>query len=74
MWNLKYNSNELIYKAETDSLTQRTDLWWPRGEGLGIWDSQMQGIIQRIDKQSSPNIQHKELYSIFYDNRNDIIE
>ena len=45
MWNLKYNSNELIYKAETDSLTQRTDLWWPRGEGLGIWDSQMQGII-----------------------------
>ena len=34
-WNLKYNTNELIYKTETDSQTQRTDLWLPRGRERG---------------------------------------
>ena len=33
MWNLKYGTNELIYKTETDSHTWRTDLWLPRGWG-----------------------------------------
>ena len=33
MWNLKYDTNELIYKTETDSQTQRTDLWLPRQWG-----------------------------------------
>ena len=33
MWNLKYGTNEPIYKAETDSKTQRTDLWLPGGRG-----------------------------------------
>ena len=32
MWNLKYGINEPIYKTETDSRTQRTDLWSPRRE------------------------------------------
>ena len=32
MWNLKYHTSELIY--ETDSQTQRTDLWLPKG-GVG---------------------------------------
>ena len=40
MWNLKYDTNEPIYK--TDSETRRTRLWLPRrhgeGEGgLGVW-------------------------------------
>ena len=35
MWNLKYDTNELIYETETDSLTRRTVLWLPRGRGLG---------------------------------------
>ena len=35
MWNLKYNPNELIYEAETDSQTQRTDLRLPRRKGMG---------------------------------------
>ena len=35
MWNLKYDTNELIYETETDSQTQRTDLWLPRGRGVG---------------------------------------
>ena len=33
MWNLKYDTNELIFEAETDSQTQRTDSWLPR-----IWE------------------------------------
>ena len=33
-WNLKRNdTNELIYKTETDS--QRTSLWLPMGKGGG---------------------------------------
>ena len=27
MWNLKYDTNELVYKTEIDSQTQKTDLW-----------------------------------------------
>ena len=33
MWNLKYDTNELIYETETDSQTQRTDLELPRERG-----------------------------------------
>jgi hypothetical protein len=37
-WNLKYDKNELIYKAETDSETWKTNLWLPKGRrgGRGI--------------------------------------
>ena len=35
MWNLKYDTNELIYKAEIDSQMQKTNLWLPKGEGSG---------------------------------------
>ena len=41
MWNLKYNTNEHIYKTETDLQIQRTDLWLPRGKKGGggkDWD------------------------------------
>ena len=37
MWNLKYGTNELNYNTETDSQTQRTDLWLPRGRVRGGW-------------------------------------
>ena len=46
MWNLQYDTDELIYKAEIDSQTQRSDLlprggWeeegWP--ESLGLVDA-----------------------------------
>ena len=36
MWNLKYDTNELIYKTETDSQTEKTNLWFPKGKGEGI--------------------------------------
>ena len=31
MWNLKHGTNEAIYRTETDTQTQRSDLWLPRG-------------------------------------------
>ena len=34
MWNLKYDINELKYKIETDSKTERIDFWLPRGPGV----------------------------------------
>ena len=42
MWNLRYDTNELIYETETDSQTWRTDLWLPRGKRFGEgmdWES-----------------------------------
>ena len=35
MWNLKYDTNELVYETETDSQTERTGLWLPKGRGSG---------------------------------------
>ena len=42
MWNLIYDTNELIYKTEIDSQTEKTDLWLPKRKGggghkLGVW-------------------------------------
>ena len=38
LWNLKYYTNEPIYRTETDSQTWRTDLRLPRGRGKGGMD------------------------------------
>ena len=35
MWNLKYDTNEHIYKTETDSLIYSTDLSLSRGKWVG---------------------------------------
>ena len=35
MWNLKYDPSKVIYKTETDSQTQKTNLWLPNGKGWG---------------------------------------
>ena len=35
MWNLKNDTNELIYKTETDSQTEKTNLWLPKGKRVG---------------------------------------
>ena len=34
MWNLKYDTNELVYKTETDSQIQKTNLQLPREKDL----------------------------------------
>ena len=36
MWNLKYDTNELIYKIETDSQITERRLWLPKGKGGGV--------------------------------------
>ena len=44
MWNLKNNTNELIYKTETDSTDIENKLMVTKGESgggrdkLGVWD------------------------------------
>ena len=35
MWNLKYDTNELIYETETDPQTQKTNIWLTKGKGQG---------------------------------------
>ena len=73
MWNLRKNdTHELICETETDSQSQRADLWLPvrkssEREGLGVWDEQMQTIIYRMDKQQGPTVYHRELYPISCD-------
>jgi len=32
VWNLKNNTNEYIYKTETDSQTYKTNLWLSKGK------------------------------------------
>ena len=72
MWNLKQDTNELFYKTETDSQTQKANLWLPKGKGgwgrdkLGVGNQQIQTTIYEIDKQHGSTVQHRELYSISY--------
>ena len=60
--------HKLVYKTETDSQTQRTDLWLPMrremGDGLEVWDEQTRAVVHRMDGQQGPTAQHKGLYSI----------
>ena len=42
MWNLIYGTNELIYKTETDSQTQKTDVWLPREGGGGVGGTEVE--------------------------------
>ena len=67
MWNLKYDTNELIYKTEADSQTQKTDLWLSKGKGGKRGINQEFGIsrykpLYKIGKQQGPIVQHRELY------------
>ena len=69
MWNLKYDTNQLSMKQthrHRDRLVvAKGEERWGR-DGLRVWDQQMQVIIyNRMDKQQSPTVQHKELYSIY---------
>ena len=36
MWNLKYDTNELIYETETDLQIWRTDFYVSRGRKMGL--------------------------------------
>ena len=74
MWNLKTDTNELIYKAEISSQTQKTNLWLPKGiagvggcggrDKLGVQDLRIHTTISKTGKQQGPTVKHRELYSI----------
>ena len=71
MWDLKYDTNEHIYKTETHSQTTEQACGSPgRGEQkkgkLGIWGEQIQTIAIRMQRQGS-TVYHKELYPISWD-------
>ena len=55
MGNLKYDTNELIYEAETDSQTLKTDLRFPGHLGYKLlyigWIQYLQTITYRMDGQ-----------------------
>ena len=75
MWNLKYNTNESIYKTERDSQTQKTNFWLPKGKGkwggkiknMGL-TKQIQTTVHKIDKQQGLTVQQRELYLISCNN------
>ena len=46
MWNIKYDTSELIYKPERGKEGGRDGLW--------VWNEQMQTITYRMTKQDPP--------------------
>ena len=42
MWNLKNDTNDLIYETEIDSQSYRTELWLPKGK----WGWDRDGVEQ----------------------------
>ena len=62
MRNLKKNdTNELIYKTETDSQALRMNLWLPGGKGqrrdrCGGWDWHVYTAIFKTDNQQGPTV------------------
>ena len=67
MWNLKKNdTNELTYKTERDSQTQKTMLWLLGGrDSQGVWEGHAHTAIFKMDNQKGPTVQHRELCSMF---------
>ena len=60
MWNLRYDTNELIYETETDSLTQKTNLQLPKGKGDGGGINQ-EFVISRYKLLYTKQINNKDL-------------
>ena len=68
MWNLKYDANELIHETETDSQTQRTDLWLPRGrEAAKDWEFGISRWRLVYIRWINKVLLYRELYSISCD-------
>ena len=71
MQNLKYETNEHIYKTETFIDTEYrfvvATLGAVRKEELGVWNQQIQTITYRIYKPQGPMINQRQLYLIFGD-------
>ena len=72
MQNLKYDTNELIDKTETDSQDTDKELTVTKGKKawgrhkLGVWDQQIQNTMYKTDKQQGATVQYREVYLISY--------
>ena len=65
MWNLKYVTNDPIYKTNR-SWIRRADLWLPGGgekewDGWGVWGWWIQTVTFGIDGQWGSTVHHREL-------------
>ena len=63
MWTLKHGTNEPVYKTETDSQAERSDLCLSRERRKGrelVWEFG--------DKHQGPTVHHRELYPVSWDN------
>ena len=67
MWNLKNNTNESIYKTETDQ-TWNTNLRLPNRKGSGGSMGLTFTNIHKTHKQQGPAVEHRALYSISSNN------
>ena len=57
--------NELTYKTQRDSQTQKTNSWLPGGrDSLELWESRVHTVIFKMDNQQGPILQHMELCSM----------
>ena len=59
MWNLKYGTNEPIYKTETDSQIQKADRVIKSGGGRRmhqVWGQEMQTAACGMGKQQGPAV------------------
>ena len=45
MWNPNDGTDEPAYQTETDSRTQRTDMWLPRGRGEEVGWTESSGLV-----------------------------
>ena len=72
MWDLKYDTNELIYETETDSQTQKR-LVVVKGDGVNggrmAWEVGFSRckLLYTEWINNKVQLQHRELYSISYD-------
>ena len=68
----RHDTNELIYKTETDLQTKIRNLWlleWGRMEGRGsqgVWDGCVHTAIFKMDNQQGPNVQHMKLVNVVW--------
>ena len=70
MWNLKYDTNELIFETDSQSENRPVVAQGERSwgmDGARVWGEQMQTVTYRMDKQQGPTVQHGELYSTPWD-------
>ena len=53
------------HRLQKQTMVTKGEMWVGKDK-LGVWDQQI--YITKIDNQQGPTVQHRELYSIFYNN------